>query len=157
MTSTERDLGPRVPTIFVIAGKKLCTWRINQTGWGWKRQQIREADSYGKLKSTARSWRGWRLTGLDGSRIEAILMGSSRSRWLECIFAYQQRPWSWTEPGREAEWRHERERERDAADQKWASKRRTMKEPLDALDLRERTLPPSRLYIYVATEERITP
>lgn len=113
MTSTERDLGPRVPTIFVIAGKKLCTWRINQTGWGWKRQQIREAYSYGKLKSTARSWRGWRLTGLDGSRIEAILMGSSRSRWLECIFAYQQKPWSWTEPVREAEWRHERERERE--------------------------------------------
>ena len=27
------------------------------------------------------------LTDLDGSRIEAILMGSSRRRWLECIFS----------------------------------------------------------------------
>lgn len=26
-------------------------------------------------------------TALDGSRIEAIRMGSSRSKWLECIFA----------------------------------------------------------------------
>jgi len=26
MVSTERDLGPSVPTIFVIAGKKLCSF-----------------------------------------------------------------------------------------------------------------------------------
>jgi hypothetical protein len=48
MASTERDLGPSVPTIFVMAGKKL---------------------------------------GLDGSRMETIRMGSSRSRLVECIFA----------------------------------------------------------------------
>ena len=29
MTSTDRDLGPRVPTIFVIAGKKLCKIQSN--------------------------------------------------------------------------------------------------------------------------------
>ena len=28
-----------------------------------------------------------RLTGLDGSRMETMRMGSSRSKWLECIFA----------------------------------------------------------------------
>jgi hypothetical protein len=48
MTSTERDLGPNVPTIFVIAGKKL---------------------------------------DFEGSRMEAIRIGSSRSKWFECIFA----------------------------------------------------------------------
>jgi hypothetical protein len=48
MVSTERDLGPSVPTIFVIAGKKLV---------------------------------------LDGSRIEAIRMGSSSRRFVECILA----------------------------------------------------------------------
>jgi hypothetical protein len=41
ITSTDRDLGPNVPTIFVIAGKKV---------------------------------------DLDGSRIEAIRIGSSRSK-----------------------------------------------------------------------------
>jgi len=56
MVSTERDLGPSVPTILVIAGKKLV---------------------------------------LDGSRMEAIRMGSSSKRLVECIV-----PLRWSRRGR---------------------------------------------------------
>lgn len=38
MVSTERDLGPSVPTILVIAGKKLCEW-------GWESDQRRRNPS----------------------------------------------------------------------------------------------------------------
>lgn len=69
MVSTERDLGPSVPTILVIAGKKLCEWgggesdqrRRNPLGSGSPRR-ARPKTSEGRRKGGAYGL-GWLQDG----------------------------------------------------------------------------------------------
>jgi hypothetical protein len=89
MVSTERDLGPSVPTILVMAGKKLCPpTQVNRYGLGGcvRRRSI-PPDLSSRAKKKGKKGKERVLTVLDGSRMEAIRMGSSSSRFVECIVA----------------------------------------------------------------------
>lgn len=79
ITSTDRECEPNVPTIFAIAGKNSAAKSFMQTSKSciWRSMQ--------NLNSLHKHTRKHTLTALDGSRMEAIRIGSSSSRWFECI------------------------------------------------------------------------
>jgi len=79
ITSTDSELGPRVPTIFDIAAKKVCHNIQSNEKLG-----IRDSPYQIKAFKTT-TWK--KRTGLEGSRMEAILMGSSSSKLVEGMAA----------------------------------------------------------------------
>jgi hypothetical protein len=83
MVSTERDLGPSVPTILVMAGKKFCRHDPIKP----KVKTIPPPELTTNLTKEKRQV----LTVLDGSRMEAIRMGSSSRRFVESILAPSRR------------------------------------------------------------------
>jgi hypothetical protein len=50
MVSTERDLGPSVPTILVIAGKKLCVFSADQSNLGFINQSDKKTSNKTEAK-----------------------------------------------------------------------------------------------------------
>lgn len=78
ITSTDRERGPSVPTILVIAGKKFYS-RIVHANIKIMHMKIEQIYAKSQLYTH-------RLTALGGSKMEAIRMGSSSSSWVEGIF-----------------------------------------------------------------------
>lgn len=73
ITSTDREREPNVPTIFAIAGKKFCSRIIHAY------IKIMHMKIYAKSQLSLHT-HTHALTALDGSRMEAIRIGSSSSK-----------------------------------------------------------------------------
>lgn len=120
MTSTERDLGPKVPTIFVMAGKKLCTIR----------HRLSTESNLERLRTPIHMfWKSWDNNSIEGELgdLRILMARGWRPSWLALREASGSNAffWCWLNTVEHSRNFHrERERERESTEKSLGNKSR---------------------------------